>query len=125
MPGKRLDEMVEESNDTGAWYPGKLMHDAVEDMENGTYELRSRRRDPQDGERPKSSNQERGEWHRTTCRTTMASRTEGSLRGNAPFLLLALVPASFLLGPPPKTCYEKKRLFLSLAFQIVGIHSNT
>ena len=46
MPGKRLDEMVEESNDTGAWYPGKLMHDAVEDMENGTYELRSRRRDP-------------------------------------------------------------------------------
>ena len=37
MPGKRLDEMVEESNDTGAWYPGKLVHDAVEDMENGTY----------------------------------------------------------------------------------------
>ena len=82
MPGKRLDEMVEEPNDTGAWYPGKLVHDAVEDMENGTYELRSRRRDPQDGERPKSSNQERGEWHRTTCRTTMASRTEGSLRAS-------------------------------------------
>ena len=37
VPGKRLDEMVEESNDTGAWYPGKLVHDAVEDMENGTY----------------------------------------------------------------------------------------
>ena len=54
MPGKRLDEMVEEPNDTGAWYPGKLMHDAVEDMENGTYELRSRRRDPQDGERPRA-----------------------------------------------------------------------
>ena len=117
MPGKRLDEMVEEPNDTGAWYPGKLVHDAVEDMENGTYELRSRRRDPQDGERPKSSNQERGEWHRTTCRTTMASRTEGSLRASpssqeSPFPVACTRSCLFSSGDPLKTCYEKKDSYL-------------